>query len=219
MKKETNSEVKSDVMTGMGSAVGATVGMMAGSALATEAQAAEVEQPEVPEKHDAPIKTEVHDENVVVVQTTPDKPASEPEKPTTEPEKPTTEPEKPTTEPEKPTTEPEKPTPEPEPVEPEVEVLSLETVVNGDGSLMDVALLSVDGVQTVVADVDMDGVADVIAVDANSNGQLDDGELVDVSNQGIIMDSFQSGVGIDDPSLASMEQDYVNDADVQDFMA
>lgn len=210
MKKETNSEMKSDVLTGVGSAIGATVGMMAGSAMTTEAQAAEVEQPEVPAKHDAPIKTEVNDENVVVVQTTPDKPASEPEKPTTEPDKPTPEPE--------PTPEP-TPEPEPVPVGPEVEVLSLETVMNEDGSLMDVALLSVDGVQTVVADVDMDGVADVIAVDANNNGQLDDGELVDVSNQGIIMDSFLGAAGIGEQPLTNVEPDYVNDADVQEFMA
>lgn len=214
MKKETNSEVKSDVITGMGSAVGATVGMMAGSAMTTEAQAAEVEQPEVPEKHEAPIKTEVNDESVVVVNTTPEKPTTEPEKPTSEPDKPTTEPEKPTTEPDKPTTEPDKPT-----VESEVEVLSYETVVNEDGSLMDVALLSVDGVQTVVADVDMDGMADVIAVDANNNGQLDDGELVDVSGEGLTMEPLQGAIGVDDQSLANMEQDYVNDADVQEFMA
>lgn len=200
MKKETNSEVKSDVITGMGSAVGATVGMMAGSAMTTEAQAAEVEQPEVPEKHEAPIKTEVNDESVVVVNTTPEKPTTEPEKPTSEPDKPTTEPDKPT-------------------VESEVEVLSYETVVNEDGSLMDVALLSVDGVQTVVADVDMDGMADVIAVDANNNGQLDDGELVDVSGEGLTMEPLQGAIGVDDQSLANMEQDYVNDADVQEFMA
>ena len=51
MKKNEKNNVKSDVITGASSAVGATIGMMAGNALATEVSATdEVPQPEKPSK-------------------------------------------------------------------------------------------------------------------------------------------------------------------------
>lgn len=104
--------------------------------------------------------------------------------------------------------------------EPEIEILGYETVSNDDGSQMDVAIVSVDGQEAVIADLDMDGTADVIAADLNGDGSLDDGEFADVSGQGIAMATFQDATGMtDDSTLLAQNEDYVNDADVNDFMA
>ena len=104
--------------------------------------------------------------------------------------------------------------------EPEIEILGYETVSNDDGSQMDVAIVSVDGQEAIVADLDLDGTADVIAADLNGNGSLDDGEFADVSGQGIAMVTFQDAAGMaDDSMLLTQNEDYVNDADVNDFMA
>ena len=103
--------------------------------------------------------------------------------------------------------------------EPEVEVVSYETVMNDDGSVMDVAVVSVDGQQAVVADVDMDGMADVVLSDVNGNGTLEDNEFVDVTGQGIMMTPFQEVAQEGSPTTLAHNQDYVNDADVTDYMA
>ena len=119
MKKETKENIKSNVATGASSAVGAGIGVVAGSVIATDVNAAETSG--------MPIHTEEEEEVVVV--------SSAPERQTTQ-----------------------------QSVassasglegEPEVEVVSYETVMNDDGSVMDVAVVSVDGQQAVVADVDM----------------------------------------------------------------
>ncbi len=170
MKKETKNNLKSDVITGASSAVGATIGMMAGSALANEVNAADV----VPQ----PVKP------------TPVNPV--------------------------------KPTPAPvPPPEPEIEVLGYETITNYDGSPMDVALISIDDQQMVLADVDMDGTADFLMADSNCNGILDEEEIMDISGEGIGMAAFRS-TGVPTPGgniYLADNGDYVNDADVDDFMA
>lgn len=55
---------------------------------------------------------------------------------------------------------------------------------------MDVAVVEVDGLQGVVADIDMDGSADIVAIDANDDGRLGEDEFLDVSGQGIDMASL-----------------------------
>lgn len=126
-----------------------------------------------------------------------------------------------TSEPERPTeVQTETPTVQPtSPTESEVAVLGYETVTNDDGSQMDVAVVSIDGQQAIIADIDMDGNADVIAADANANGYLDNNEFVDVSGQGLTMAPFQDACMEDDHSLIAQNSDYVNDADVTDYMA
>lgn len=175
-KKDVNGNVKSDVLSGVSAGVGGTIGMMAGSALVTEANAAEVDTPVVspvkPEKPEEPVKPEepTKPEEQVVV--------------TTE--------------------------------EPEIIVEGCEVVVNPDGTVMEVAELSIDGQATLVIDGDLDGVADVIAVDLNDNNVVDENELFDVSEEGLTMDAFRETEYTD---IAQADDDYVNNADVEEFMA
>ena len=98
-------------------------------------------------------------------------------------------------------------------------VLGYETVTNDDGSQMDVAMLSLDGQQVIVADVDMDGKADILASDSNCNGSLDNEEFVDISNEGIGMATFRTFESHDENLYLADNGDYVNDANVDDFMA
>lgn len=117
------------------------------------------------------------------------------------------------------------PTPIPEPMpipiptpEPELQVLGYGCVLNNDGSQMDVAVISIEGQDAVVVDGNLDGTADVIAIDVNGNGMVDHGEIMDVSGQGIPMQPFQEAMQ-PQPVYLAQEQDYVNDADVHEFMA
>lgn len=122
--------------------------------------------------------------------------------------------------PEPPTPEP--PTPEPptpEPTTPEVEVLSYDRVTNDDGSQMDIAVVSVNGNEVGVLDVDLDGEADVLMCDLNGNGVIEDNEVQYVSGEGIAMQDFQNGAGFNPLYAENDLPDYVNDADVDTYMA
>lgn len=201
MKKKNNFTTSGNVAAGFSTAGGAAVGVAAGSMVAHEAYA------ETPEG-----KVEV--ENV--------EPATA--KPQTQP-KPDKE-----VQPEPtpmPTPEPDKPAPTPEPIkpesdpEPEARVVDYQTVTNEDGSQMDVAVIAVNDQAFVVADVDMDGTADVLVADLNGNNQVDEDEIADISDQGVdmslIKDEFESN------AMGEIVQndgpDYINDADVNDYMA
>lgn len=134
-----------------------------------------------------------------------------------------------------PKTEPEPEPVKPEPVNPEhepvhttkVEVLSFETQTYDDGSQSDVAILSVNGTPVMLADVDRDGLADIMACDENGNGSLDMGEVIDVSDAYIAMQPLQEVAGTGEllpnpPDVIAQNvglPDYVNDADVGGFMA
>ena len=122
--------------------------------------------------------------------------------------------------PEPPTPEP--PTPEPptpEPTTPEVEVLSYDRVTNEDGSQMDIAVVSVNGNEVGVLDVDLDGEADVLMCDLNGNGMIEDNEVQYVTGEGIAMQDFQDGAGFNPLYAQNDLPDYVNDADVDTYMA
>lgn len=132
------------------------------------------------------------------------------------------------------------PTPDPQPTptpgndgEPEVTVLGSEVVTAEDGSQAEVAAVSADGQTVVIADTTMDGYANIAATDVNGNGQIDDNEIVDVTGQGISMQPFRDGSEMvdtnqpvddttvqPDNTLASADEpDYINDGNVDDFMA
>ena len=112
------------------------------------------------------------------------------------------------------------PTPEPDPV-PHVQVLAYETVPDNMGGQTDFAVVGVDGQPIVFADVDQDGMADVAAADVNGNGQLDPEEFVDISQEGIAMQPFRDEINGQNSGLLAQndDTDYINDADVDDFMA
>ena len=212
MKEEKKtSEVKSNVISGMSSTVGAAAGVVAGSVISSEVNAAEIpvapeEAQEVEVVSSQPSRT---GENTTHHNPTP---APEPE-PTPEPEprpEPTPQPEP----------EPE-PTPDPTPEGPEIEVVSYETVTNEDGSQMDVAVVNAQGQTVMIADVDQNGVADVMAADLNNNGQLDNGEIVDISEQNIAMQPLQeaANMGGNEMIAQTNDVDYINDANVDDYIA
>ena len=113
--------------------------------------------------------------------------------------------------------------PEPKPVthapDPEVEVLSYDRVTNDDGSQMDVAVLNVNGNEVGVIDATLNGEADALVFDANQNGVIEDGEIENVQGQGISMLPLQDAAGFDPQFAQNDLPDYVNDADVDTYMA
>lgn len=212
MKEKKTSDMKSNVISGMSSTVGAAVGVVAGSIISSEVNAAEI--PVTPEE----------EQDVEVVSSQPSKTggSTPSHNPTSHPTTgPATEP-NPTQEP---ATEP-NPTPEPTPAseprpESEIEVVSYETVTNEDGSQIDVAVVNAQGQAVMIADVDQNGVADIMASDLNYNGQLENGEIVDVSDQNIAMQPLQDAANMNGNNMVAQtgEPDYINDANVDDYIA
>lgn len=204
MKEKKTSDVKSNVISGMSSTVGAAVGVVAGSIISSEVNAAEI--PVTPEE----------EQDVEVVSSQPSKTGG-----STPSHNPTPHPTPHSTP--QPATEP---TPEPTPAseprpESEIEVVSYETVTNEDGSQMDVAVVNAQGQAVMIADVDQNGVADIMAADLNNNGQLDNGEIVDVSDQNIAMQPLQDAANMNGNNMVAQtgEPDYINDANVDDYIA
>ena len=202
MKEKKTSDVKSNVISGMSSTVGAAVGVVAGSIISSEVNAAEI--PVTPEE----------EQDVEVVSSQPSKTGG-----STPSHNPTPHPTP------EPATEP-NPTPEPTPAseprpESEIEVVSYETVTNEDGSQMDVAVVNAQGQAVMIADVDQNGLADIMASDLNYNGQLDNGEIVDVSDQNIAMQPLQDAANMNGNNMVAQtgEPDYINDANVDDYIA
>ena len=207
MKEKKTSDVKSNVISGMSSTVGAAVGVVAGSIISSEVNAAEIPAAEIP-------VTPEEEQDVEVVSSQPSKTGG-----STPSHNPTSHPTP------QPATEP-NPTPEPTPAseprpESEIEVVSYETVTNEDGSQIDVAVVNAQGQAVMIADVDQNGVADIMAADLNNNGQLDNGEIVDVSDQNIAMQPLQDAANMNGNNMVAQtgEPDYINDANVDDYIA
>ena len=207
MKEKKTSDVKSNVISGMSSTVGAAVGVVAGSIISSEVNAAEIPAAEIP-------VTPEEEQDVEVVSSQPSKTGG-----STPSHNPTSHPTpQPATEP-NPTPEP-TPASEPRPVS-EIEVVSYETVTNEDGSQIDVAVVNAQGQAVMIADVDQNGLADIMASDLNYNGQLDNGEIVDVSDQNIAMQPLQDAANMNGNNMVAQtgEPDYINDANVDDYIA
>lgn len=103
--------------------------------------------------------------------------------------------------------------------EPEVEVVGYERMTYEDGSQMDVAVMKVNGVELDIIDCDLDGQADFIMCDENQNGELDPGEVQNVMGQGIDMQPFADEAGFNPLYAQNDLPDYVNDADVDTYLA
>lgn len=201
MEKKNNSGVKSNILSGASSTIGAAAGVIAGSFISQEVQAAELDNVEnsdevIAEPASGQIPTHSQQPELVSETEPTSGPASTPAStPTSTPE-------------------------------PEIEVVGYDTVQNEDGTLMDVVVVSADGQPIAVVDGNRDGIADVMASDLNQNGQLDEGELVDVSGEQIAMQPMREaylnpdgGNGSEYIASSDTEPDYVNDANVDTFMA
>ncbi len=84
--------------------------------------------------------------------------------------------------------------------------------------------VQVDGDTIHIVDLDQDGIADLAAMDQNLDGYIDNSEVVDISEEGMTMadlslyqeESYSEDLAhSNDVSMP----DYVNDADVNEFMA
>ena len=194
MNNDTKNEVKKNVATCASTAAGATTGVVLGAALSPERASPEVKPSPKPTVEEEPIH----------------KP--EPSKP--EPTK--TEPTK--TEPTK--TEPEKQDPvNTNPPKDEVEVIGYERVTNDDGSQVDIAVLNVNGNEVGVIDANLDGEADAIMCDINHNGIIEEGEVEIVQGQGIAMAPLADAAGFNPQFAQNDLPDYINDAEVDTYMA
>ncbi len=183
-----------DVVSGASAAVGSTIGMVAGTFIDSELHAAEVVPTPMPEPAPAPMPSStISEETPVTVTSVQEETVTEPVSQSQHNNSNNNT---------------------------EIEVMAYETVTDEYGNEMDVALLDVDGQQVMLFDVDKDGTADVMVADANSDNMIDDNEIVDVVDYNISMDTFEKEMGNDytNESLA-YNDDYVNDADVTDFMA
>lgn len=101
----------------------------------------------------------------------------------------------------------------------EVNVLSYDTITDNDGNEIDVAVVSANGQEILIVDVDQNGTADLMATDENGNGQLEEDEIVDVSGENIAMQPFEDAANANNMMAQTDDIDYVNDADVNDYMA
>lgn len=105
-----------------------------------------------------------------------------------------------------------------QPAAPEVEVLDYNTITTEDGSSVDVAVVNVDGQEIGLYDVNQDGVADLAAQDLNNDQQITPDEVADISEAGISMLPLQEEyLAQNDPS--GQEPDYINDGNVESYMA
>jgi len=111
-----------------------------------------------------------------------------------------------------------------------VEVLGVEQVQHEDGSVSNIGAASINGQAVYFIDVDgQDGEFELMAADLNSNGQLEENEITDISDQHMSVSQFQDlaqasgnggGTGNEvEEYYASNDNlpDYVNDADPVDL--
>lgn len=89
-----------------------------------------------------------------------------------------------------------------------VEILGMEHVITEDGQEWNVGGLAIDGQEVVVLDVDNDMMGDFAMADLNQDGQMQEDELIDLTDSPIPMDVFEDG--------AAMEANYDVDAGMPD---
>lgn len=207
MNKETKSEVKKNVATGASTAAGAAAGVAIGAAITPDnVEAAEAVTPEPVDQSEPRPQLQHENTTQEYVKPAPVDPAPvgpNPVKPAP-------------VHPDPVNPDPVGPTPGPEP---EVEVVGYERVTNPDGSQMDVAVLDVNGNELAVIDANIDGMADVMAADLDGNGVIDANEMQDISGQSLSMQPLQEAAGFTPEYAQNDLPDYVNDADVDNYMA
>lgn len=233
MKNENKKEVKKDIANGATSAAGATAGAVAGvfigtavspqSASAQEVQVVRADVRPNHVNHNPKPETNVSNSDNQG-QVTPPKPEPNvgnsdnqgrvtPPKP--EPNKPEDQVTVQTTDDQ--TTDDYKVDGKPE----DVEVISYERITDiNDHTQFDRAFVIQDGILHKYEDHDLDGSANFVWRDLNGNGVKDEGESANITGQGVDMHHFAEIYGFDEGFLAQNNiPDYVNDADVDNFMA
>lgn len=105
----------------------------------------------------------------------------------------------------------------------EVQVLGVYERTTEDGTYQEMAIMTNGEEYAVILDADGDGEADVLGVDMNHNGELDEGEICDISDQHVSMTVYeqeylaQQQMEMEQQDTfayeASDETDYDNDVD------
>jgi hypothetical protein len=97
----------------------------------------------------------------------------------------------------------------------DVHIVSVEHIEAEDGSLIPVGIGEMNGQNAVFADTDKDGLIDTVMVDLNGNGQVDEGEIIELENPHLSIEDMQASVQADanQADLYPDMPDYTNDAD------
>lgn len=97
----------------------------------------------------------------------------------------------------------------------DVHIVSVEHIEAEDGSLIPVGIGEMNGQNAVFADTDKDGLIDTVMVDLNGNGQVDEGEIIELENPHLSVEDMQASVQADSNhgDLYPDMPDYTNDAD------
>ena len=101
--------------------------------------------------------------------------------------------------------------------EPEIHLIGRpETMVAEDGTIVTIQHLEADGHDGFIADLNGDMVPDIAGLDANNNGEVDFGEIIDLqTGEPIGVGAPESGpVYADNPDVAPDAPDYINDASI-----
>ncbi|MBR2428972.1 MAG: hypothetical protein IKB15_03230 [Alistipes sp.] len=109
------------------------------------------------------------------------------------------------------------PKPIPEPFTPEIRVIDVYDVDDARGRHIDVAHVQMDGENVYFADVDRDGIADVLVEDVNGDGAIDCSEVVDVEEFGISLEQMAESIAPN--PVAPIDPAVVDTPDDGDFMA
>ena len=100
-------------------------------------------------------------------------------------------------------------------------VIGYEVVQDEDGSEAAIATLEHNGQIIYIADTDNDGYANLMASDVNENGHFDQGEAIDITEDQMAMAPLQQAY--EEGLIAQQEidngPDYINDGNVDDYMA
>lgn len=107
-----------------------------------------------------------------------------------------------------------------------VQVLGVYDVPGENGQNTQAAVLTNGEEYAVVADIDGDGVADVLGVDENHTQQIEEYEVYDISNECVQMSNFQNAVDYEQQQQEQetfvynanddLSEDYNNHADIND---
>lgn len=116
-----------------------------------------------------------------------------------------------------PVTEPGKETPVTGPDE--VEVVGYDRIDTQDGGQIDLAVVNYNGNEVGIIDLNLDGEADVMVCDVNNDGVIDENEVIDIHGQGLAMEPLQDAAGFSPLYAQNDLPDYVNDAEVDTYMA
>lgn len=104
-----------------------------------------------------------------------------------------------------------------EPVDNEIRILGVEAVSDGNGNIMNVALVENSGDQALLVDVDNNGTIDVMLHDDNNDGQIQEQEIHDISQAGLNITDLEQAHAAQqgDVFYAANDDmpDYINDAD------